>query len=218
MSGRRGKESNLLLTRKIIVPRKFSKLISSHGSAISAENGVKSITPHQILNPDFNPVSPKLRVEIPDSSTNSDFNSSASQQYQQTGPNTESFTQKLPARKPFIARALRKQASAELEFEDQSEIDSLPSGRKTILELEAQLIQERQQLKQLQLEAVTVSVLVSCTFLLVTLIITNGFTEKESICKDNTTDAGSFNRKSTKSKDALRCSKASTHRIRKVGG
>jgi hypothetical protein len=137
-------------------------MIQSHGSSMSGENH-KTIVPHQILNPEYDPKSPKLKVSYNHSGSSSGSIASSSSQCQNSELSERSNSmysmQSLPQRKPYRPRAERNgdapssnSSSSAIVHDGENEFDD-PSHRLTIMELESILIREKSKLKKIQLEA-----------------------------------------------------------------
>lgn len=136
---------------KIVKPHVFSQIIQSHGSVIQQSNH-RTIVSHQILNPEYNPQSPQLKVEIPPSPTAGASHASVSSS---TGSPHLHSNRKLPARSPLNTRSDIRSSSSSAS----SDIQRSPSdmNRPTTLELEKILIEEKAALKKMQMEAEAVS-------------------------------------------------------------
>jgi hypothetical protein len=123
--------------RKVVKPHVFSNLIATHGSILQEENH-RTIVPHQILNPYYNPVNPKLKVDIESIKSSNDSVSSYS----------PSSTQSSRIKNSITNSSQRSNKSAS---------QSSTAARLTMVDLEQQLIEESANLKKLQLESDAVS-------------------------------------------------------------
>lgn len=155
-------EHRPIFTSRVSRPHVFSTMIHSHGSSMSGENH-KTIVPHQILNPEYDPKSPKLKVSYIHSGSSSGSIASSSSQCQNSELSERSNSmysmQSLPQRKPYRPRAERNgdapssnSSSSAIVHDGENEFDD-PSHRLTIMELESILIREKSKLKKIQLEA-----------------------------------------------------------------
>ncbi len=145
---------------RVSKPHVFSKMIHSHGAALKDENH-KSVVPHQILHPDYDPKSPKLRVDY-----RNDCGSVYSRSQSRTSDlsdnsSTANAIQSLPQRKPYLPRAERSlRCSNDSQCSQEGGTQEIEYGegeRLTIMELERILIEEKTKLKKLKLETDAVS-------------------------------------------------------------
>lgn len=155
-------EHRPVFLNRVTKPHVFSKMIEQHGAALKQENHL-SVVPHQILNPDYNPQKPKLKVEYPTSSGSQ--GSVVSFSPSQSSDMSSSFSPRAPKTRTFLSanqqRAREAGASNNSAASDSSAMSEVdlydPSHRYTIMELEAILIREKTKMKKLQLELDAVS-------------------------------------------------------------
>lgn len=159
-------EHRPIFLNRVSKPHVFSKMIQQHGAVLKQENHL-TVVPHQILNPDYDPQKPKLKVEYPTSSSSQ--GSVASFSPSQSSDMSSSFSPRASKNRTFLSRneqraraAGTSNNSAASDSSAISDVDLFdPSHRYTIMELEAILIREKTKLKKLQLELDAVS---SCRF------------------------------------------------------
>lgn len=151
-------EHRPVFLNRVAKPHVFSKMIQQHGAALKEENHL-SVVPHQILNPDYNPQKPKLKVEYQTSSGSQ--GSVASFSPSQSSDMSSSFSPRAPKNRTFLSTNQQRAREAGSAASDSSAISDVdlydPSRRYTIMELEAILIREKTKLKKLQLELDAVS-------------------------------------------------------------